>query len=54
MDERQLWEYNCKDCCATYEIAQELRILTKKMGMEKFVREDELLECDFREIKPKT
>lgn len=33
MDEEQLWSYNCKDCCATFEAGLKLREVTNKMGM---------------------
>jgi DNA polymerase I-like protein with 3'-5' exonuclease and polymerase domains/uracil-DNA glycosylase len=31
-DETVLWEYNCRDCCYTYEVYESLVNLTKQMG----------------------
>lgn len=35
-DDSQLWEYNCKDVCATFEIAMELWEELKEAEMEEF------------------
>ena len=34
MPEEQLWVYNCKDCCATYEIAETLDSIVAERDME--------------------
>ena len=33
MDEEQLWEYNCRDCVVTYEVAEELEEQVAAMGL---------------------
>lgn len=33
MDEISLWNYNCLDCCYTFEVSEALRDLTKKLGL---------------------
>lgn len=38
MPEEQLWEYNCKDCCATYEIKEAQELALPELGFEEQFR----------------
>jgi len=46
VDEEQLWAYNCKDCCATYEASFHIEETVRKLGLQ------EPLAFQMRMVKP--
>jgi len=46
VDEEQLWSYNCKDCCATYEASFHIEETVRKLGLQ------EPLAFQMRMVKP--